>query len=206
MPGYAYPVGATEADTGTAKGVTKQITSVNTLVSIYTASSKTKVNSVLVSNSLGTILPVELYIYRTSDATNYLLTKTRVLKSRYMVLPLVSGDTRVTPTTVTESINDRMIITELILQTGDIIKAKCPIEDVIDVTLDLKEGVSQCLYQSKAQFKLMLQPPQLSKTQQIKPFMVYEWTLRQAKPLQILLMVIPLFVCPTNTRPPLPVT
>jgi hypothetical protein len=59
-----------------------------------------------------------------------------------MVLPLVSGDTRVTPTTVTESINDRMIITELILQTGDIIKAKCPIEDVIDVTLDLKEGVS----------------------------------------------------------------
>jgi hypothetical protein len=142
MPGYAYPVGATEADTGTAKGVTKQITSVNTLVSIYTASSKTKVNSVLVSNSLGTILPVELYIYRTSDSTNYLLTKTRVLKSRYMVLPLVSGDTRVTPTTVTESINDRMIITELILQTGDIIKAKCPIEDVIDVTLDLKEGVS----------------------------------------------------------------
>jgi hypothetical protein len=142
MPGYAYPVGATEADTGTAKGVTKQITSVNTLISIYTASSKTKVNSVLVSNSLGTILPVELYIYRTSDSTNYLLTKTRVLKSRYMVLPLVSGDTRVTPTTVTESINDRMIITELILQTGDIIKAKCPIEDVIDVTLDLKEGVS----------------------------------------------------------------
>ena len=142
MPGYAYPVGATEADTGTAKGVTKQITSANTLITIYTASSKTKVNSVLVSNSLGTILPVELYIYRTSDATNYLLTKTRVLKSRYMVLPLVSGDTRVTPTTVTESINDRMIITELILQTGDIIKAKCPIEDVIDVTLDLKEGVS----------------------------------------------------------------
>ena len=142
MPGYAYPVGATEADTGTSKGVTKQITSANTLISIYTASSKTKVNSVLVSNSLGTILPVELYIYRTVDTTNYLLTKTRVLKSRYMVLPLVSGDTRVTPTTVTESINDRMIITELILQTGDIIKAKCPIEDVIDVTLDLKEGVS----------------------------------------------------------------
>ena len=142
MPGYAYPVGATEADTGTAKGVTKQITSANTLISIYTASSKTKVNSVLVSNSLGTILPVELYVYRTVDTTNYLLTKTRVLKSRYMSLPLVSGDTRVTPTTVNESINDRMIITEIILQTGDIIKAKCPIEDVIDVTLDLKEGVS----------------------------------------------------------------
>jgi hypothetical protein len=142
MPGYAYPVGATEADTGTAKGVTGQITSANTLISIFTASSKTKVNSVLVSNTLGTILPVELYVYRTSDTTNYLLTKTRVLKSRYMSLPLVSGDSRVDSTTVNESINDRMIITELILQTGDIIKAKCPIEDVINVTLDLKEGVS----------------------------------------------------------------
>jgi hypothetical protein len=141
MPGYAYPVGAT-SDTGTPKGVTGQITSANTLISIFTASSKTKVNSVLVSNTLGTILPVELYVYRASDTTNYLLTKTRVLKSRYMSLPLVSGDSRVDSTTVNESINDRMIITELILQTGDIIKAKCPIEDVINVTLDLKEGVS----------------------------------------------------------------
>jgi hypothetical protein len=58
-----------------------------------------------------------------------------------MSLPLVSGDSRVTPTTVNESINDRMIITELVLQVGDIVKAECPIEDVINVTLDLKEGV-----------------------------------------------------------------
>lgn len=139
--GYAYPVGATAADTGTAKSVTKQITSANTLVSIFTATQKTRLNSVLVTNDLGTILPVELHIYRAVDTTNYLLTKTRVLKSRYMSLPLVSGDSRVTPTTVNESINDRMIITELVLQVGDIVKAECPIEDVINVTLDLKEGV-----------------------------------------------------------------
>ena len=141
MPGYAYPVGATESDTGTAKSVTKQITSANTLVSIFTATQKTRLNSVLVTNDLGTILPVELHIYRAADTTNYLLTKTRVLKSRYMSLPLVSGDSRVTPTTVNESTNDRMIITELVLQVGDIVKAECPIEDVINVTLDLKEGV-----------------------------------------------------------------
>jgi hypothetical protein len=141
MPGYAYPVGATESDTSTAKSVTKQITSANTLVSIFTATQKTRLNSVLVTNELGTILPVELHIYRAADTTNYLLTKTRVLKSRYMSLPLVSGDTRVTPTTVNESINDRMIITELVLQVGDIVKAECPIEDVVNVTLDLKEGV-----------------------------------------------------------------
>lgn len=141
MSGYAYPVGATESDTGTAKSVTKQITSANTLVSIFTATQKTRLNSVLVTNDLGTILPVELHIYRAVDTTNYLLTKTRVLKSRYMSLPLVSGDTRVTPTTVNESINDRMIITELVLQVGDVVKAECPIEDVINVTLELKEGV-----------------------------------------------------------------
>jgi hypothetical protein len=34
-----------------------------------------------------------------------------------------------------------MIITELVLQVGDIVKAECPIEDVINVTLDLKEGI-----------------------------------------------------------------
>lgn len=141
MPGYAYPVGATTADTGTAKSVTGQITSDNALVTIFTATQKTRVNSVLVSNAEGTILPVDLYVYRDSDENDYLLTKTRVLKSRYMVLPLVSGDTRVSPTSVQESINDRMIITEIVLQPGDAIKAMCPIEDVINVTLDLKEGI-----------------------------------------------------------------
>lgn len=142
MPGYAYPVGAIEAETGTAKSVTKQITSANTLVTIFTATQKTRLNSVLVSNEEGTILPVDLHVYRAADTANYLLTKTRVLKSRYMVLPLVSGDTRVSSTSVQESINDRMIITEVVLQVGDAINAKCPIEDVINVTLDLKEGIN----------------------------------------------------------------
>ena len=141
MPGYAYPVGATETETGTAKSVTKQIDSATTAVTVYTATQKTRLNSVLVSNEEGTILPVELHVYRDDTELSYLLTKTRVLKSRYMVLPLVSGDTRVTPTTVEESINDRMIITEVVLQAGDAIKAKCPIEDVMNVTLELKEGI-----------------------------------------------------------------
>lgn len=139
MPGYAYPVGATTADTGTAKSVTKQITSANTLVSIFTASSKTRVNSVLVSNALGTTLPVELYVYRTTDTTNYLVGKTRVLKSEYMLLPLVSGDVRVSDTAEAPTANKTL--TEIVLESGDIVKAKCPLEDVINVTLDLKEGV-----------------------------------------------------------------
>jgi hypothetical protein len=137
--GYAYPVGATTADTGTAKSVTKQITSANTLVSIFTASSKTRVNSVLVTNALGTILPVELHVYRTTDTTNYLVGKTRVLKSEYMLLSLVSGDVRVSDTA--EALTANKTLTEIVLQSGDIVKAKCPLEDVINVTLDLKEGV-----------------------------------------------------------------
>ena len=94
----------------------------------------------MVSNSLGTILPVELYVYRTADTTNYFVGKVRVLKSEYMVLRQVSGDTRVSDTA--ESPTANKTLTEIILQSGDIIKAKCPIEDVINVTLDLKEGVS----------------------------------------------------------------
>jgi hypothetical protein len=141
MPGYAYPVGATTADTGTATSKTAQITSDDTLVTIFTATQKTRVNAILVSNELGTILPVDLYIYRDSDENDYLISRTRVLKSRYMTLPLVSGDSRVSSTSVASSVNDRMITTELVLEIGDAIKAKCPIEDVINVTLDVKEGI-----------------------------------------------------------------
>lgn len=139
MPGYAYPVGATTADTGTATSVTKQVTSANALVTIFTATSKTRVNSVLVSNAEGSILPVEIYIYRAEDSEDYFIAKTRVLKSKYMILPLVSGDSRVDEVAIDPKAN--RISTEIVLQTGDAIKAKCPIENVINVTLDLKEGV-----------------------------------------------------------------
>lgn len=141
MAGAQITGGKLVSDKGTNKGVTAQINVANGLVTIFTATRKTKVNSALVSNILGTVLPVELYVYRASDTTNYLVTKTRVLKSRYMILPLVPGDTRVSSTSVSESINDRMIATEIVLQVGDAIKAKCPLEDVINVTLDLREGI-----------------------------------------------------------------
>jgi len=142
MPGYAAPIGTTDTNAGTAKSVSAQISSANSLITIFTATEKTRVNSVLVSNELGTILPVELFVYRDEgEGMDYLISKTRVLKSHYMVLPLVSGDTRVTPTTVEESINDRMILTEVVLAAGDSIKARCPVEDVINVTLELKEGI-----------------------------------------------------------------
>jgi len=139
MAGYAYPVGATTADTGTATGVTEQIASANTLTTIFTATAKTRVNSVLVTNASGGILPVELYVYRDSTDSTFLLSRVRVFRSEYLLLPLVSGDSRVDESVETPGVNKPL--TELVLQVGDIVKAKCPKAASINVTLDLKEGI-----------------------------------------------------------------
>ena len=140
MSGYAYPVG-TVAETGTAKSVTVQVTDKDpSATTLFTATSKTRVNSVLATNTYGTILPVKLYVYRAANTANFLLTSARVLTNKYLVLPLVSGDARVNDTSDPE-INLYKVATEFVLQTGDIVKASCPIEDVLNVTLSLTEGV-----------------------------------------------------------------
>ena len=140
MPGYAYPVG-TVAETGTAKSVTVQVTDKDpSATTLFTATSKTKVNSVLATNTYGTILPVKLYVYRAANTSTFLLTSARVLTNKYLVLPLVSGDARVNDTSDPE-VNLYKVATEFVLQTGDIVKASCPIEDVLNVTLSLTEGV-----------------------------------------------------------------
>jgi hypothetical protein len=141
MPGYAYPVG-TVAETGTAKSVTVLVTDIgpSTLTTLFTAASKTKVNSVLATNTYGTILPVKLYVYRAANTATFLLTSARVLTNKYLVLPLVSGDARVNDVSDPE-VNLYKVATEFVLQVGDIVKASCPIEDVVNVTLNLTEGV-----------------------------------------------------------------
>ena len=139
MAGMQITGGKLVNDKGFNKGVTAQITSANSLVTIFTATLKTRVNSVLVSNTLGTILPVELYVYRNSDEVDYFVSKTRALKSKYMVLPLVPGDNRAAETAVDPKAN--RISVELILEPGDAIKALCPIEDAVNITLDLREAI-----------------------------------------------------------------
>lgn len=139
MAGMQITGGKLVNDKGFNKSVTAQITSANALVTIFTATLKTRVNSVLVSNALGTILPVELYVYRDEDEEDYFISKTRVLKSKYMIFPQVAGDSRVNEVSVDETANK--VGAEIVLQVGDSIKAKCPIEDVINVTLDLREAI-----------------------------------------------------------------
>jgi len=141
MPGYAYPVGATTADSGSAKGASVLVAdSGETLTTIFTATQKTRVNSILVSNEYGTILPVNLFVYRDDTEATSLLTNTRVLKVKYALQSLVSGDTRVGDSSDPQDDRNK-ILTELVLNTGDALKANCPIEDVVTVTVNVTEGV-----------------------------------------------------------------
>jgi hypothetical protein len=144
--GYAYPVGA--SSTGSAKSinflVTDKVPATATL--IYTATSKTRVNSVLAVHTGASdtgILPVSLYVGRDVSGTivKHLVNKTRVLKTAYLVLPLVSGDSRVGEDGNPISIGYNKISNELTLQTGEKLYATCPFEDVIGLTIELSEGV-----------------------------------------------------------------
>lgn len=134
MPGYAYPVGADVAASGTPVTDSAVITSSVAPVVIYTAPSRSKITSVLINNSFGTILPVS--IYKKVGAQNYPLAQTRVLKNRYALQALVSGDTR-----VESSLFDQNPITEVVLEAGESISASCRIEDVITVTVTGMEGL-----------------------------------------------------------------
>ena len=142
MPGYAYPVGvANEGESGNAKGATVLVTDsgANT-TTVFTATQKTRVNSILVTNDYGTILPVNLYVYRDDTEDTSLLLNTRVLKSKYALQSLVSGDVRVGD--LSDPQQDRnKILTELVLNIGDSLEANCPIEDVVTVTVNVTEGV-----------------------------------------------------------------
>ncbi len=135
MPGYAYPVGADTASSGNAGTTSALIDQINTPVTIFTATSKTKITSILINNGLGTILPVTVYI---NDGTlNRPLAQVRVHKWRYALQQLVSGDTG-----VESNVMDQEPLTEVILMPGDSLKASCRYEDVITVTATYLEGVS----------------------------------------------------------------
>ena len=145
MPGYAYPVDAI-ASAGTAKSISFLVTDkvASTATLIYTAPSKTRINSVLAIHTGASdtgILPIALYVGRDVSGTivKHLVNKTRVLKTAYLVLPLVSGDTRVGEDGNPASIGYNKISNEITLQTGEKLYATCPFEDVIELTIELSE-------------------------------------------------------------------
>jgi len=84
MPGYAYPVDAI-ASAGTAKSISFLVTDkvASTATLIYTATSKTRINSVLAIHTGASdtgILPISLYVGRDVSGTivKHLVNKTRV--------------------------------------------------------------------------------------------------------------------------------
>lgn len=143
MPGYAYPVDAVSA-AGTAKSVSFLVTdtAVSTATTIFTATAKTRVNSIVAVHTGASdtgILPVEVYVGRVSGT--HLLAKNRVLKNNFVVLPVVSGDSRVGEDGDPTTIGYNKVMPEVVLQTGDKLYATCPFEDVIQLHIELTEGV-----------------------------------------------------------------
>jgi hypothetical protein len=139
MPGYAYPVGAV-ADSGRAGSISSSISVADTYEVIVPAVTvKTKINSILVVNKYGGILPVDIRVSDDSESTSAnLVDRFRVHKRRYALQSLVSGDTR----TQDDTVGDDLITTEVVLSPGDFIEARCPIgDDNIDIIVTYSEGV-----------------------------------------------------------------
>jgi hypothetical protein len=142
MPGYAYPVEASSSEGGTIKSISYKVTNLTTpTTTFYTATAKTKVLSVLATNSRGSILPVKLHVFRDIDDSVSLVSENRVLKQRYLVQELISGDYR------SDHLQDpapkrHKPIAEFVLNQGDGLRATCPIADVVTLTVTLKEGIN----------------------------------------------------------------
>jgi hypothetical protein len=144
MPGFAS--GGTGSSSVALSGESGNIGTVSQLLTnetapevIFTAAAKTKVVSVLLVNSTGGSLPVDLYVRRSGETVPDLLAKgVRVHKRRYALQALVGGDSRVNH----EIIGDDLVLTETVLQVGDALMAKCPIEDSVTIHATYYSGVN----------------------------------------------------------------
>ena len=144
MPGYAYPVDAVAAGSANSVDILIGQSDINTATPFFVATQKTKITAALATHTGAYdtgILPVELYVYRDGDSGEYLINKTRVLKTAYLVLPIVSGDSRVGEDGDPSTIGYNKIAPEIVLQPGDGLVAICPFEDVIMLHVEMVEGV-----------------------------------------------------------------
>ena len=139
MPGYAHPIEAI-ASQGSLKSITALVGDIDNPAPFYTATTKTKVLSVLANNTLGTILPVKLYVYRDATESEFLTSEVRVLNHKYLVQQLVSGDARVDDGQ--DQVLDRYkVAADFVLNIGDKLMATCPIADAVILTVSLEEGI-----------------------------------------------------------------
>lgn len=144
MPGFAS--GGTGSSSVALSGESGYIGTASTLLTdelshqdILTATSKTKVVSVLLVNSTGGSLPVDLFVLRDGELDAHSLSLgVRVHKRRYALQALVGGDPRVDY----EMIGDGLTLTELVLQPGDSLRARCPISEAVTAHVTYYSGVN----------------------------------------------------------------
>lgn len=140
MAGYAYPVGA-EVNSGLSKSISHLVneTDITTATEFFTATSKTRVLTVIATNVELGIIPVRLYVQRGSEDPS-IVARTRLLKSKALVLPLVSGDFRTGDSGLADSEYNK-IATEFVLQPGDKLYATSRLANAIQLTIELKESI-----------------------------------------------------------------
>lgn len=143
MPGYAYPVGASAPEYPTftinTLAVPEDELWVDNAGVIMSNEGETKirVNTVYVTNLSGGILPIKLVRGQTSDMTEYdIIHSSRVFKTKFITLPLVSGDTR-----TGGDADGEAIMTQFVLEPGDFLGAVCPLADSLSVTTTVEFGV-----------------------------------------------------------------
>lgn len=140
MPGWQVEPTALAAESGSIKTQSFVLTDEEDPQIILTASSKSKIISILLTNVSGGTLPVTFSVTEGSApfTTATIINKLRVHKRRYALQALVSGDTRVDEPMVGDSLS----LTELVLETGDELKGYCPVASAVHVHVTYLEGVN----------------------------------------------------------------
>lgn len=131
MPGFAKT--SSSADSGSANNIHAMNIPVENTV-IFTATQKTRLDTVLVTNKYGSYLPLDLWV-QSESAIHYLARKFRVLNQRLLVArgaDALSGGF-VDPGTITA---------DIIMMPGEQLVAKAPKANTFDLVAAISEGVN----------------------------------------------------------------
>ena len=149
MAGYAYPVGASTTEYPAKTINTMAISEFGTHYSgdgqgfilgsdANPVTVKTRINSIYLNNLSGGILPVQLWRGQISDMREYdIIHSTRVQKTKFMLLPLLSEDTRIAG----ETASANPLMSEIVLAPGDYLAVFCPVDGAVTATANVSIGV-----------------------------------------------------------------